>query len=302
MNYQMAYALYESRQKGKDFKPWKNGNIHIKYNHTNGHILFYRLTYTWENQKGKYNRVVQEATLFASLSPTSDLRFEVDTAPNDNQAKNFATAIIGAGYVYSDVTKYKLSSHKVRLDLRLISREPKTELPFGKGLVINTNTFTVVAIPALTEKTTDKEAAKPIIKYTREVLKVMDVLHRVGTFTEDKSKMWTERKKALDNCNVADMTEESMALLAEQAYTAAKSKTSEVDRFDFVLDENGNRQDDKKRGWGYLQAEIPEHIRAKRQYERIRKNAGVVLREYLKGKHDAYKTTTTTVVTTSPRS
>lgn len=286
MNYDQATRKYNSRLKSRDYK------IFYRYFalmlREDGVFEYCGSTWVQDADTKKAKRIANPRRLFATLDQNDVLTWVKEDASYKGD-RNLFEQMTGFGSATSNTSKYAAYENKIRFQARDI------DVPLVKGLAINVKTRTVVASTPDVKRTTNKEASKPIIKYVQAVMKVMDVLHRIGELEEVTTHQdWRKRKVALNDARVTDMTEETMALLAQSAYTEAEAITGGPAKYTYITDQTlplnqyGN--------YPTKRIDYPEHVWKAEHYKKVRANASKRLRTYLKEYHGGYdkETSTTT--------
>ncbi|NVN99261.1 MAG: hypothetical protein HXX17_08055 [Geobacteraceae bacterium] len=287
----MNYADFEKawtkrRGAASTTKAMFNSALVMRKNAANGDFEFLRKEVKYEKDPVTHHwkklPVVEKH--WATVTPESIVTFHYTDGTGDNQAKNLVNKLAGIS-LYSNSSRFAMYEHKLRVSVRWRSGEPPVTYPFGPGFKFDINNRKVLWCPDDVKKVTNKEASKPIIKYVQDVMKVMEVMNRIGAFDADPKapkESWYNRRKKLDTANVFDMTEDTMALLAEYAYIEAKAITNKVSTYNGTWVKNAQGQDH------YVRIDRSEAECAALYWTKLKKNAAERLRAYLKTTHGGY--------------
>jgi hypothetical protein len=270
--------LYVRRAKGREYKVLGNGwELHNDV--TTGQFTIGARYYTWERgANGNYVRKQTDFEPYLTINQDSVVTVVKRDLKNDNAFHNMLRKYFMLR-VCSMTSKYGSYEHPVRMGVYKFPSNGN-DYPFHTGLqfkVTLNRRIVIVSVKQDVVRKTDRAAAKPVYEYANKVLGVMDVLHRLGSFEGDKKLSWDERRRALSNVEVFDMSEEAMALFAEAAYREADVVTQNV---------RSSYWDPKTQ----LRIDIPAAEVKATYYANLRKNAKRKLHALLKARHGGFYT------------
>lgn len=257
MTYDEALAYFARRAKGRNYKVLFNGRCCITV--TEGVVEF---------------RYRADEKPFATLVKGNVLTVLV--APRYLGRRMLFSEIAGFGVASSCTSTYGSYACSIRF-LSHVAKVP-FNVPLTARLALDTGKDVVLYSVPDVKKVVNKAAAKPAYEYVKRIMKVYDVLLRVGSFAEGSRNMrWADRSK-LDNVTALLMEDEHMADLAEAAYRQAVSRTSTSS----MVWDDGTR--------GYVSSPSAE-VRVAKQ---VRANAAKYLREKFKKQTNCFDSVTIT--------
>jgi hypothetical protein len=275
MTYNELMKLYSTRRKGSSEKILKTWGGGFRLVMDGEDFLVERRDRTWTHNGVVVNGHISWMRINKDGTATLASEAKFDTA----SLRQLISDIFG-GWCFSDATRLRRHKHKVRFCFH-----GRSDVPVTHSLVINVNAREIVHHDPDLVVTANRAKCKPVWDHVNHVLKVMDVLYRMGDFGDlmEATSIYTHRNNSKYCWGIHALTkvgldDESIAEQAEAAFFAGL-RVAGYDNYAAVVW-------DFSHGPGRRATQIPNPLSKAqhyaKQYAGVRKAAAAKLREQLK--------------------